>query len=70
MASRQLDDLSRIGILLDLEGGTARGDACGFGLVAAGDDASVIVGEDNNFFPVEPRVKHPLTGNKEIIAVN
>ena len=70
MAARELDDLSRVGIFLDFESGTAHGDAGRLGLVAAGDDATVVVREHDDLLAVESGVKHPLTGHKEVIAVN
>ena len=43
VACRQLDDLAWIGVFLDLKGRAPHGNACGLSLVAAGDDATVIV---------------------------
>ena len=65
-----MDDLPRIGMFLDLEGGATHWDAGCFGLVAAGNDATIVVGEYNDLLPVEPWIKYPLTGDKEVIAVN
>ena len=70
VAARQLDDVAGVGIFPDFEGRTSHGNASGLGFVAAGNDATVVVGKDNDFLPVESRVKHPFTGYKEIIAVN
>ena len=57
-------------MFLDFECGAAHRDAGSLGLVAAGDDTAVVVRQHNNLFPVEPWVKHPLTGDKKVIAVN
>lgn len=56
--------------LLALEIRGAHGNAQGLGLVGAGNDAAVIVGQHHHRFADELRIKEPLTGGIEIIAVN
>ena len=40
------------------------------GLLAPGDDASVVVGEHDNWLAHEGRVKDPLAGAEEVVAVD
>ena len=57
-------------MLLNLKGGASHGDTGSLGFIAAGDNATIVVRKHNNRLPVETWVKHPLTGDKEVIAVN
>ena len=70
VSCRQLNNLTRIGVFLDFEGGATHRDASSLGLVAPGNDTAVVVGEHNDLLSVESRVKQALTGNEEVIAVN
>ena len=70
VTGRQLNNLPRIGVLLDLKRRAAHRDAGCLGFITTGNDATVVVREHNDLFPVKPWVKHPLTGNKEVIAID
>ena len=44
-------------------------DAEPFRLIRTRNHTSVIVGEDNDGFPVEVGSEHPLTGDEEVVAI-
>lgn len=47
----------------------AHGDAEGFGFVGAGDDAAIVIGEDDDGMVLQVRVEEPFAGYEEVVAV-
>ena len=54
----------------DLKGGHAAADAERLGFRSERDDAAVIVRKNDQRFPAQFRLKDPLTGSVELVAVN
>ena len=50
--------------------GLSHGDAERLGFSGAGDDAAVVVGEDDDRAPLQLRLKEGLAGGVEVVAVD
>ena len=70
VVGREDGDLLVGELLLQLEVREACLDAEFLGLVGAGDDAAVVVGEDDDGFAVEVGPEDPLAGHVAVVAVD
>ena len=58
-----------IGKVLDLEPGSAHGDAQGLGFVASGYRASVVVAQHDDWHTLQPGLEHALTTHVEVVPI-